>query len=390
MTPVPATPNVRAGRGWPVTVSWTPASTTRSSTGQPAPPPGRRSCGCTPPPTSTSSRRCPRAAGATSTRTRRSSPGRGRRRGWRRAQGCRPSSGSTPARPMPRSCAVRPPGHHATADRGRMGFCLLNNVAVTAAALADARRAGGHRRLGRAPRQRHPGRLLGRPPRAVRVLAPAGRCTPAPAVADEVGGPAALGSTMNLPLPGAAPPATSCRPRSTDGRRAGRRGVRPDVGARVGRLRRPPRRPARRPRPAAPATSPTSPRASAPLAPQPGRLVAVPGGRLRPRRPAHLGRRRGRGRARGALPAGRIDGRRAGSRGAPVARTAAGRGTRGRRRLTSRFSRRANPRAPHPERGRGAAPSPVRRRDAARPWPVHRRSRSCREPPRAQPSRPPP
>jgi len=32
-------------------------------------------------------------------------------------------------------CAVRPPGHHATAARA-MGFCLLNNVAVTAAHLA--------------------------------------------------------------------------------------------------------------------------------------------------------------------------------------------------------------------------------------------------------------
>jgi acetoin utilization deacetylase AcuC-like enzyme len=32
--------------------------------------------------------------------------------------------------------AVRPPGHHATRNQA-MGFCLLNNVAVTAAALAD-------------------------------------------------------------------------------------------------------------------------------------------------------------------------------------------------------------------------------------------------------------
>ena len=34
-------------------------------------------------------------------------------------------------------CAVRPPGHHATPSRS-MGFCLLNNVAITAQALADA------------------------------------------------------------------------------------------------------------------------------------------------------------------------------------------------------------------------------------------------------------
>jgi acetoin utilization deacetylase AcuC-like enzyme len=33
-------------------------------------------------------------------------------------------------------CAVRPPGHHATPTRA-MGFCLVNNVSVAAAALAD-------------------------------------------------------------------------------------------------------------------------------------------------------------------------------------------------------------------------------------------------------------
>src|SRR5205823_7946159 len=33
-------------------------------------------------------------------------------------------------------CVVRPPGHHAVAS-SQMGFCLLNNIAVAAAALRD-------------------------------------------------------------------------------------------------------------------------------------------------------------------------------------------------------------------------------------------------------------
>ena len=68
-----------------------------------------------------------------------------------------------------------------------MGFCLFNNVAVTAAALAEPGRAGADRRLRRPPRQRHPGHLL----RATRACSTcrctSGRCTRAPGALDEIG-----------------------------------------------------------------------------------------------------------------------------------------------------------------------------------------------------------
>ncbi len=72
-------------------------------------------------------------------------------------------------------CAVRPPGHHACRDKA-MGFCFFNNIADRGAPCDRRARAGarGHRRLRRAPRQRHRGHPEQRPARAD------GRHLPAP------------------------------------------------------------------------------------------------------------------------------------------------------------------------------------------------------------------
>ncbi|HEV2370332.1 MAG TPA: histone deacetylase, partial [Acidimicrobiales bacterium] len=95
--------------------------------------------------------------------------------------------------------AVRPPGHHASATVA-MGFCLLNNVAVTAMALADA----GERVL-IVDWDAHHGNgtqaVFLADPRVAYVSMHEWPLYPGTGAIDETGTGAGAGLTVNLPVP---------------------------------------------------------------------------------------------------------------------------------------------------------------------------------------------
>jgi acetoin utilization deacetylase AcuC-like enzyme len=94
---------------------------------------------------------------------------------------------------------VRPPGHHAEADRA-MGFCLFNNIAVAAAAL----RAGGVERVAIVDIDVHHGNgtqnSFYEDPTVLYISSHQFPYYPGTGAADETGAGAGRGATLNVPL----------------------------------------------------------------------------------------------------------------------------------------------------------------------------------------------
>jgi acetoin utilization deacetylase AcuC-like enzyme len=96
--------------------------------------------------------------------------------------------------------AVRPPGHHATRER-QMGFCLLNNVAVAAAAALDA----GLERVAIVDWDVHHGNgtqaIFEAEPRVFYASTHAAPFYPGTGAVSDTGEGAARGTKVNIPLP---------------------------------------------------------------------------------------------------------------------------------------------------------------------------------------------